>query len=238
MKRFFVCQDNFGNGIIEGEEYNHMKNVMRMHEGDRFVAITNDDNDYLCEIVSLNKNNGTFKVIESQPNTSNPNLEICLIQALAKGDKLDLITQKATELGASTIIPLYTKNCDVKQNTGKIDRLERITLSACKQCGRSKMVKITDCVKLSDLEGLLVGYDAIYVAYEKEKQNSFHSSLMSLESPKKIAVIIGPEGGFEPEEIEKIENMGGKAVTFGKRILRTETAGLYALSVITELLGN
>ncbi|MBP3630632.1 MAG: 16S rRNA (uracil(1498)-N(3))-methyltransferase [Clostridia bacterium] len=239
MKRFYLTENQIKNNIIDGDEYNHIKNVMRMKSGDRFIAIGDPDGyDLIFELGDLGKSSATLKFIERQENKSNPKLNIMVVQALAKGDKLDTVTEKATELGASAICPIYLKNCDVKEGSGKLARLSRIAISATKQCGRSKPLQVYECVNLKNITALLNSYELIILANEKEDNKPLIEVLNENKTAKSIAIIIGPEGGFTSEEIETIIALGGKSVTLGRRILRTETAGLYMLSVINEIFDN
>ena len=234
MRRFFLTQQELNSGEFGGDEFSHMRKVLRMQEGDQFIAITGDQYDYICEIKKINKDTAEFQVLNKEVNVANPKINITIVQALCKSDKLELITQKATEIGATTLVPIYLKNCDVKQNTGKLSRLQKIAISASKQCKRSTILNIDDCITINELANRLKDFDMIIFANEREQERSIFDTISKVESPNNIAVIIGPEGGFTDEEIDKIINMGATSVSFGKRILRTETAGLYAISVLVD----
>ncbi len=238
MKRFYISKEDLLTGIIQGDEYNHLKNVLRMAIGDQFIAICNDEYNYICEIMALGKNSGTFKVLRKELNTSNPKINITLIQALAKGEKLELIAQKASEMGATSLVPIYLKNCDVKQNTGKLSRLYKIAIGASKQCGRSTILNITDCITIKQLPELFKTFDLVIFANEREDNTSLHQVLSKTQDAKNIAILIGPEGGFAPQEIEHINILGATSVSLGSRILRTETASLYTLAVVSDYYKN
>lgn len=232
MKRFYIPKEDFDNCQITGDEFNHLKNVLRMKQGDEFVAICNDEYNYHCEIISLEKHSATFKIKNKEINNQNPKIKIDLFQALAKGEKLDLITQKSTEIGVNSIYPIYLKNCDVKQNTTKILRLEKIAISACKQCGRSIVPTINECITIKELQKLSSNYDLILIANEREKNQPLLDCLQQNKSAIKIAIIVGPEGGFTDEELDIITSFS-QSITLGTRILRTETAPIYLLSVLS-----
>ena len=234
MRRFFLSQQELNSGVFGGDEFNHMRKVLRMQEGDQFIAITGDQYDYLCKIKKLNKDTAEFQVITKEVNVANPKINITIVQALCKSDKLEFITQKATEIGATTLVPIYLKNCDVKQNTGKLSRLQKIAISASKQCKRSTILNIEDCITINELNDKLKDYDMTIFANERERERGVFDTILKVDKPNKIAVIIGPEGGFTDEEINKIIDMGAISVSFGKRILRTETAGLYAISILAD----
>ena len=232
MKRFYIPKEDFDNCQITGDEFNHLKNVLRMKQGDEFVAICNDEYNYHCEIIFLEKHSATFKIKNKEINNQNPKIKIDLFQALAKGEKLDLITQKSTEIGVNSIYPIYLKNCDVKQNTTKVLRLEKIAISACKQCGRSIVPTINECITIKELQKLSSNYDLILIANEREKNQPLLDCLQQNISATKIAIIVGPEGGFTDEELDIITSFS-QSITLGTRILRTETAPIYLLSVLS-----
>ena len=239
MKRFYLTEEQIKNKIIDGDEYNHIKNVMRMRQGDQFIAIGDREGfDIVFELAELGKSSAKLNFVGKRENKANPTINIMVVQALAKGDKLDTVTEKATELGASSVCPIYLKNCDVKEGSGKLARLSRIAISATKQCGRSKPLEVMDCVNIKTLENVIKGFDLIVLANEREDSKNLIDLLVENKDAKSVAVIIGPEGGFTSEEIKKIVSMGAKSVSLGRRILRTETAGLYMLSVINEIFKN
>ena len=239
MKRFYLSEEQIASRTVDGEEYNHIKNVMRMKEGDSFIAVGDPGGyDLVFELAEMGKSLAKLKFVERRENYKNPKLNVMVVQALAKGDKLDIVTEKATELGASAICPIYLKNCDVKEGSGKLARLSRIAISATKQCGRSKPLKVLECATIKTLCEVLKGFELIILANERENSNPLLQVLTENQKAKSIAIIIGPEGGFTDLEIDEIVKMGAKSVSLGKRILRTETAGLYMLSVINEVFDN
>lgn len=238
MKRFYLTESQIENAFIDGDEYNHIKNVMRMRVGERFIAVGDATCDYIFEIKEMGKTSARLNFIEKYENKSNPKINIMVVQALAKGDKLDLVTEKATELGATSICPIYLKNCDVKEGSGKLARLARIAISATKQCGRSKPLEVLECVNLKGLQQLMGQFDLVVLANEREDTKPLIEVLTENKNAKSIMIIVGPEGGFCEEEINAMVDSGAKSVTLGRRILRTETAGLYMLSVINEIFNN
>lgn len=237
MKRFYISENEFENNIISGDEFNHIKNVMRLKEGDEFIAFFGDEFDYVCKLTSIKKNQLEFLILDKYKNLQNPTIEIDLFQSLAKGEKMELITQKTTEIGISTIFPLFVKNCDVKPNTNKPERLRKIVINACKQCGRSKLPTVTDVITFKDSIALLKNYDLVLFANETEKNSRVYQLLEKNSSAKKIAIIIGPEGGFSKEEINEYSKLA-TSVSLGNRILRTETAAIYLTSIINDFYRN
>lgn len=237
MKRFYLTNEQYLTKTIDGDEFNHMKNVMRMSKGDEFIAFIGDEKDYFCQIEEIKKDRIYFNVIDSKTNTANPQIKIALFQALAKGEKMELIAQKTTEIGITDFFPLYIKNCDVKPNTSKTSRLEKIIINACKQCGRSLLPNIHPIINLCECMKILDTYDIVLFANETENKTRVYDALLKHKSAKNIALIIGPEGGFTKEEIDTINTIA-ISVSFGKRILRTETASIYLTSIINDFYRN
>ena len=222
MKRFYLTNEQFTTKTIDGDE---------------FIAFIGDANDYTCRIEDIKKDRIYFNVIESKMNIANPQINISLFQALAKGEKMELVAQKTTEIGISDFFPLYIKNCDVKPNTTKTTRLEKIIINACKQCGRSLLTNIHPIVNLNECLNIIKSYDVVLFANEREDSTRVYDVLTKHKAAKKIAIIIGPEGGFTEEEINTISSVA-TSVSFGKRILRTETASIYLTSIINDFYRN
>ena len=237
MKRFYLNNDQFKTRTIDGDEFNHIKNVMRMNKGDEFIAFIGDEKDYSCVIEDIKKDHIFFSIISDSVNIANPRISISLFQALAKGEKMELVAQKTTEIGISHFYPLYTKNCDVKPNTTKTNRLEKIIISACKQCGRSHLPTIHPIITTNDAIKELRNFDLVLFANETESNTRIYDVLANNQSAKNIALIIGPEGGFTPDEINLFSTIS-TSVSFGKRILRTETASIYLTSIINDFYRN
>lgn len=234
MKRFFLNQIEIDTQTLQNEEFVHAVTVLRMKEGDSFCAICGDEFDYICKINKIGKHSANFDVIKKQKNTSNPTKQITIFQALAKGDKMELLAQKLTEIGVSSFVPLYAKNCDVKPNTHRVSRLEKITQSACKQCGRSVPMKIQEVTTLCDAIKSFSEFDLVLFANEKEDSLKLCKTISSFDKASKIAYLVGPEGGWDDSEISDIINAGAISVSLGNRILRTETAGIYIASILAD----
>jgi 16S rRNA (uracil1498-N3)-methyltransferase len=237
LKRFFVTKEELETKHISSEESFHAITVLRLKEGDKISLFNNDEFDYIAEITYMTKFGINFEITKKEKNISNPKISITVFQALAKGDKLEMVVQKSTELGALEFVPFYSLNCDVKPNTTKIDRLQKIMINACKQCGRSILMNINNVVDINDIIKLSKDFDIMFFANETQ-QNNYISTYLN-KRVKNIAIIVGPEGGFTQEEIQKLSQIKNvESVSLGKRILRTETAGLYMLSIINELTNN
>lgn len=238
-KRFFLEGSDYnkeaGEFLLTGSEYNHMVNVMRMKEGDNAIICLGDGKDNLCQIVKISKGEARLKLLETVPNLTTPKTKITLYQAIPKGDKIELIVQKCTELGIYKIVPMLTDYTQVKENSNKIERLRKIAVEASKQCGRANASKIEETTTLIEAAKDLSGYDAIIMPYENEKEVSLKQVLRSLPSKEQglsLAVFIGSEGGFSVKEVELIKSLGGHTATLGTRILRAETAAITTVAII------
>lgn len=242
MHNFFIEKKQFDNDIyIYGSDVNHIKNVLRLQIMDKIcVHIKKTTDKYLCEIIELNEKEVVCKVLEKIAESNESKVYINIIQSLPKSDKMELVIQKCTELGVSEFTPLQTNRCIVKINEKdeekKIVRWQNIAEVAAKQCSRDVIPKVNKIQNINDLYEILKEYDLIVVLYENEK--SITLSDVQISDAKKIAVIIGPEGGFEESEIMILKEYGYKIVTLGKRILRTETAPIAISSIILFIVGD
>jgi 16S rRNA (uracil1498-N3)-methyltransferase len=222
--------------IVKNEELNHLKNVMRFSSGDSISIINGSKYLYLCKIKEINKNNAVLNVLEKNISNSNPITEITVYQALVKGEKLELITQKLTELGISKLVPFYTEFCQVKPNTTRIDRLNKINVEALKQSGRTQLLKITPILSFNEVLNELNKYDKVIFAYENAEKLLI---LEDLKDKKNIAIIIGSEGGFSKNEALLISSKKNvETVSLGKRILRAETSAIALSSLILFATGE
>ena len=243
MPKFFVTDKYIKNNEIKiiGKDVNHIKNVLRKKIGDK-ITICNEDNlnDYLCEIVKLEEDAIKCNIIEKLETNSESNVKVTIFQGLPKADKMELIIQKAVELGVYDITPVEMKRCVVKltdkDRRKKLERWQKISEVAAKQSGRNRIPKINDIISIKNICNLCQKYDIVIVAYENEKENKLKNELEKLKKNSKddlkIAVLIGPEGGIDKEEIVLLKEIGSKIVTLGDRILRTEKVALNILSII------
>ena len=243
MPKFFVAENQIDNNKITiiGDDVNHIKNVLRQKSGDKItICDTSKEQDYLCKIDKIEEKSIDCNIIEKLENNTESNVKVTIFQGLPKADKLELVIQKSVELGAYDITPLQMKRCVVKLNEKdklkKIQRWQKISEVAAKQCGRNIIPKINNIVNVKEVCNLCNEYDIVLIAYENEKENTLKKELKNLKKLDKeeikVAVIIGPEGGIAPEEIEMFEENGAKIITLGNRILRTETVALSVLSII------
>lgn len=243
MPKFFVKQENIQSKkiLIVGEDVNHIKNVLRKNINDTLeICNTYTGENFLCEIEEIKQEQILCNIIKNLENTSEPKTYVHIYQGLPKSDKMELIIQKAVELGALEITPTNMSRCIVKLDSKdarkKVERWQKISEVAAKQSGRDRIPKINNLCTLSEIVNQCQEYDAILLAYENEKENKIKNEIEKLKKMQKdklkIAVIIGPEGGLAEEEVEKAKSKGIKTITLGNRILRTETVALNILSII------
>lgn len=236
MYRFF-CDTDGETVRVTGEDAHHISNVLRMEKGEQIIACCGDGLDYIAEITNIAKDCVTANVIKTEPSKGESNIKITLFQGLPKGEKFDTVIQKSVELGVFEIVPIMLKRCvvkiDSKKKSAKTERWNKITLSAAKQCGRGIVPQVKEPLDIKEAALLMKNFDLVIVAYEEEKETTLKDVLTSCGDVKNIAVVIGPEGGIEKEELNYlIETANGKSVTLGERILRTETAPISLISMI------
>lgn len=238
MYHFFVSEEQISgeNAYIEGSDVNHIANVLRMKPGEELLISVKGDWDYLCKIVDIETDRVNLKVLESMEQRELP-VNITLLQGIPKSDKLEMIIQKAVELGVSEIIPVKTKRVVVKIDEKKVDtkvnRWNAIAESAAKQSKRSIIPKVYEPMSIDNALEIVKDFGVKLIPYENaDGIDKTRKILDNMDKTKNIAVFIGPEGGFEESEVERIKNSGFEVITLGKRILRTETAGLALLSNI------
>ncbi|MGN1208274.1 MAG: RsmE family RNA methyltransferase [Christensenellales bacterium] len=242
-RKFFIKRDKsfeFEQKInIEGEEFNHIVNVLRFKVGDRLCVIDGSGTDYVCEIEQIGKKNLILKIVEMKDNNSETISNVTVFQALVKNDKIELIIQKLTELGVKNFIPFESEFCQVKKNTTRLDRLEKISIEALKQSGRSKKVEISKILDFDQMIQELKNFDKVVFAYENSVSNLTKQDLQDAcgKPFENVAIIVGSEGGFSAKENEQIiKQPNVKQISMGNRILRAETASISLTSVVMFLL--
>ncbi len=240
-KRFYFEKESLKDNLIvfSGEEFLHAFVVLRLKVGDEMCLFCGDGKDYICQVDKIEKKQAILKVLFVNENDCEPTCNLTIYQALVKGEKLNLIAQKLTELGVMEFKTFYSNFCDVKPNTTKLEKLNSIVISACKQCGRSKLMKIYPKVlTVNEVASELANFEKVYVAYENEKENNFVESLIEAKNKgiKNIAIIVGAEGGFSEEEIRAFEKQNAEIVTLGKLILRAETCSILASGLAMQIL--
>lgn len=238
MPRFFIDDMPGDSVVITGEDAQHIGRSLRMRPGER-ITVCRRGTDFECEITEITSGSVVCKVLGKEPSPAEPSVEVTLYMALPKSDKMELIVQKSVELGVSRIVPVLTSRCisrpDAKSMAGKIMRWQKIALSAAKQSGRGLIPEVGQMIGFSECLAEASRLDMAFFCYEKGGE-SF--SLLWSPGVRTVGLIIGPEGGFEPEEAASAESEGISVTSLGKRILRCETAPLAALSAIMLLSGD
>ena len=225
---------------ITGLDAHHIIKVLRMPVGEKIQIVSSDQVSAIMEISALTVDAAFVRFVDYIEDSHEPQVEIILAQGLPKGEKMDYIVQKATELGVTAIIPLRMERSIVKlvaeKAEKKRERWQKIVAEAAKQ---SKRDIIPQVMPVTSLKQLFASYNEnIIMAYEAEQTVSLKSVLSSLKPIRQIILIIGPEGGIAKEEITLAQNSGVKFVSLGKRILRTETAGVAAIAAILYETGD
>ncbi len=243
MPKYFTKPENINDEFItiEGDEAKHILNVMRMTEGDKITVCDGNKKDYYCKIIETGKNVLKAQIIETAESETEPETEIVLFQGLPKSDKMEYIIQKCVEIGVSRIVPVITERAVVKIEKGakedkKIERWLKISESAAKQSGRGIIPIVERPVKLSEAIKEAALLENAVIPYENEEKTGLKEFIKSAKKGS-IGIFIGPEGGFDSSEIEMAVKSGIIPVTLGKRILRTETAGLVTAAIILYELG-
>lgn len=245
MPKFFVPKEQIEEEklYLTGEDVSHITRVLRMGEGEKLIVCDGKGYDYNVELYEIADKKITCKILDKRKCDTEANIEVTLFQGLPKASKMDYIIQKTTELGISRIVPCKLSRCVVKLENAKaeskkVERWQKISGEAAKQSGRGIIPSVEMPVTLDAAIAMLKDYDIAFVPYECEEETHIKDVLLSVENPSRAAFIIGPEGGFALEEIEKIKAAGVKTVTLGKRILRTETAGEAVLAMIMYEIGD
>lgn len=246
MYHFFVdpAQISEKTVIITGDDVNHIKNVIRLKPGDE-ISISNgiDGRDYRCGISSISDTEVLCELRFIKEDGVELPAKVYLFQGLPKGDKMEFIIQKMVELGVYEIIPVAMKRCvvklDDKKAKNKITRWQSISEAAAKQSKRGVVPQITDVMTYKqaleyakDMECKLVPYEMEGSLEDATGMKGTKALIESIKPGERVAIFIGPEGGFEEQEIQAAKEMGMRPVTLGKRILRTETAGMTAMAWI------
>ena len=233
MKRFFVDKVT-DPPVLSGEQHKHLSLVLRARPGDNVILCAGDGYDRICTIKDIRRNETLLTLREKVRNESEPDISVTLFMSVMKGDKNDLVVQKATELGACEIYPVITKFVQNHERVVKTERLNKIAAEAAKQCGRSMVPIVRDTINFKDIPCMLGGFDLVVFPYENARELSLKGFLTAIDKStvKSVAVVVGSEGGFADDETLALTNAGVVPVTLGKRILRAETANIAVLSVV------
>lgn len=239
MYNFFVNDSAILNDgyAVTGKDFNHVKNVLRMKQGDDLL-ITHKGKSDLCCITEFTADSVIVKILKSDYQCTELPIEIYLFQGIAKGEKMELVIQKAVELGVHAIIPVEMKRCIAKIESNKVkqktERFNLISESASKQSKRNYIPKVLEPMSFDKALDFSKTLDMLIIPYEcANGMQATKECLSEIKNSMKVGVLIGAEGGFDENEIKKAKLLdNAKVISLGKRILRTETASITALSVI------
>lgn len=238
MSRFFVAPFTGDTAIVTGQDAHHIARVLRMRVGEDLLLCDGGGTDYGCRITSLTDGEVQAQVLYRTPTESEPTVQVTLYQGLPKSEKMDLIVQKCVEIGVTRIVPVGMARSIVKLNAAegakKQARWQKIAASAAEQSGRGIVPEVAAPISFKQLLAAVEGEHTV-TFYEGGGRPLAELVDTATES---VSLVIGPEGGFEAEEIERLRAAGAHVATLGKRILRCETAPLVALSVVMQLTGN
>ncbi|HBV98125.1 MAG: 16S rRNA methyltransferase [Peptococcaceae bacterium BICA1-7] len=243
MNRFFITSDQFNNErpLITGTDVKHAARVLRLGPGDSVVLLDGTGRAAVAVIEQIGKDHITCRKVNDFNPGGEPPIDVFLVQGLAKGEKMEYIIQKCTELGVSGIIPLVSRRSVVRLEGERIasrqSRWQRVALEASKQCRRSRIPEVFTPREMEDvLRNIPPGALSI-LPWEGERSTSLKDALPGT-NPGKIYIFVGPEGGFEDSEVEEAQSSGVAVVSLGPRILRTETAGPACLAIIMHKWGD
>lgn len=247
MRKFFVNVSNIGasNIVIDDvSDVKHISKVLRLKIGDNVVISDGDSWEYMCKISEITADAVILDIHDKQKLATEPAVHVALFQGVPKSSKLELIVQKTVELGVKEIIPVFMDRTVVVDNGKfhkKVQRLNSISQEAAKQCKRGYIPEVLEAIKFDECVKKLQTYDMVIFPYENEKNTNIKQVLREFKETYqdndnfrnlKIAIIIGPEGGFSDEEAEKLVKNGAKRATLGKTILRTETAAIVTVAQV------
>lgn len=235
---FFVEPEQISDGTVTvtGPDVNHIKNVLRMKPGE--IVRISDEKNFCgqCRVSRLEEERVLLEVLQEEASTELP-VDVTLFQGLPKGDKMEWIVQKNTELGIRRIVPVAMHRSvvklDAKKAAAKAGRWQAIAESAGKQSGRTRLPQVSPVVPFREALAMAAGYDLLLLPYESAEGMEAARAVLAEAAPgMRIGILIGPEGGFEPDEVEAARAAGFQVLSLGRRILRTETAGMAVMAYL------
>lgn len=234
MRRFYSPKENFLEQqiILDAEQTRHLQSVLRLKIGDEIQVFDGFGNEFVCKIETIEKKKTWLKIIKQiPPKSPESDLHLTLAVSILKGEKFDLVLQKAVELGVNKLVPLVTKRCDVKVKHSKLERWQKIIIEASKQCGRAKLMEIIEPI---EFEEFINSVNESPILFSERNGESFSE----IKADKKITAIIGSEGGWDDSEIEFAKENGVSIITLKGRILRAETAVISIASILQNHFGD
>ncbi len=237
MARFFIDKEDIQGDLLRvREDAHHILHVLRMRIGDEITLCDGEGTDYLSRIEGIEEDTLLCRAYDRRRAETEPETELTLYQGLPKGDKMEQIVEKCVETGIGRIVPVQMKRSvsrpEGRKAQSKTERWNKISRAAAKQSQRGRIPQVEEPVSMAECLRRVKEYDLMLVFYEGEREHSLRQVLKSVERPKKAAILIGPEGGLEAEEVEALLRAGAKTAGLGARILRTETAGPVATALL------
>lgn len=238
MRRFYTLPENIQtpNAVLTAEETKHLRDVLRLREGAEIAVFDGIGNEYLCSVESISKYETKLSIIGAIPSQFESFFDLTLAAALMKGEKFDLVVQKACELGVQKIIPLQTRRSDVRlkgdaDSAKRVERWRRIALESSKQCGRTRLPEIGNVMSFEQFSKTTDGVNLLF-----SERNG--TSLSAVEPVQSMTAVIGPEGGWDDSELETASAAKMRIITLGGRILRAETAGIVVPALLQNHFGD
>lgn len=256
MQRYFIAASQITDEtvVLTGDDAHHALRVMRMKPGDSFICSDGHERIVLAQVAELDKDTLTARIIENLQNTVEPKVEVWIAQSLPKGDKMEVVIQKGTEVGATRFIPFTSSRGIVKydesKESRKLARWRKIAKEAAEQAHRNQIPDVEAVCGWEDVLHRVGEVDLAFICYEKEGTFTFRQQLLQLRSRPRsqhrqsehdhptILLMVGPEGGFTEGEVVEAEQLGWNTISLGNRILRTETAALVGLTCILYEFGE
>ena len=237
MHSFYIHEK----GALDREEARHAFRVLRLKAGEEIVALDGAGGRFLARIAELGDDGGRAEILSALPSNEGP-VEITVYQGLPKADKLELLAQKLTELGASRLVPVRMERCvakpDAREAGKRAQRLERISQEAVKQCGRALPLEIAEAMCFDEAVADMGGQDLVLLPWEEARGTRMGDVFRERPEAKRIGIVVGPEGGISAREVEGMRAVGAVPITLGPRILRTETAAMTAAGLAMALWGD
>ena len=241
MHSFYIETPVGGVAMLPPEEAKHAARVLRLRSGDEVCAMDGAGRRWRGEIGDIRESAVTVRLVEALPSNEAP-ARVTVYEGLPKADKLDFIAQKLTELGAAALVPVRMERCvvrlDGKDAAKRRERLERIAREAAKQCGRGLPMAVADAMDWREALSAMAKHDVLLIPWEDARDARMKDVFAELPGAVDIGIVVGPEGGMTPEEVAAMVETGGRTVTLGPRILRTETAAVVSAALAMQLWGD
>ncbi|HUF03455.1 MAG TPA: 16S rRNA (uracil(1498)-N(3))-methyltransferase [Aridibacter sp.] len=236
MRRFHSKDINTESGVVrlDPEQSAHARSVLRLSKGDRAGVFDGNGNEFVCEIEEVGKREALLRIISpADPPAPESPLDLILAASLLKHDKFDLVIQKAVELGVTRLVPVLSKRTEVQARKGgsRLVRWKKVIVETSKQCGRAKLMEIGTPSGISDISGVAADLKIVFAERGGE-------GIPDAGNPRSVIALVGPEGGWEDEELRELTDSRFHAVTLGRRILRAETASIAAASILQHRFGD